>query len=150
MVKDRTDPNFPLLLQGARLYIVVRTDIPQLNPGKLGAQAGHAATQFVFDTLDKQVSETMQQMDNWRQQAGGGFGTKITLAATEAEIEEALPYLNTEFSLPTGIVVDPTYPMTNYFGDFFTREELTCGYVFAPTSTPAAALEYLKQFSLHP
>jgi len=149
-VKERRDPNFPLLLEGARLYILVRTDIVQLNPGKLGAQAGHAATQFVFDTFNIGNEERLKQMHDWRAQAGGGFGTKITLAAKEAEIEEAIPYLQTEFGLPAGIVVDPTYPMTNYFGEFFTREELTCAYVFTPSNTPASALDYLRQFDLHP
>jgi len=153
-VKDRSyDPNFPLLLQGARLYTLARTDIAQMNAGKLAAQAGHAATQFVFDTLafdGDQDPELVKQMHDWRAQGGGGFGTKITLAATEAEIEAAVVLLKEEFDLATGLVVDPTYPMTNVFGTPFTREELTCGYVFAPTSTPAAALDYLRQFELYP
>lgn len=151
VVKDRSvNPDFPLLLQGARLYILARTDIAQMNPGKLAAQAAHAATQFVFDTLDAGVSVTVQQMNDWRAQAGGGFGTKITLAATEAEIRETVTEINKTHGLPAGLVVDPTYPMTNYFGDFFTRSELTCGYVFAPTDTPEVALDYLRQFDLHP
>lgn len=150
-VKDRPfDPAFPLLLQGARLYILMRTDIYQMNPGKLGAQAAHAATQFVFDTLDGTDSDLVDAMNTWRHQAGGGFGTKITLAATQAQIRQTVTDLSNDFGLKTGLVVDPTYPFTNYFGDFFTAEELTAGYVFAPSSTPAAALDYLKQFPLHP
>ena len=147
---DRTDPDFPLLLTGARLYLLGRSDLYQMNPGKLAAQGAHAATQFVFDVLDRGDEDTVRQMGDWRQQGGGGFGTKNTLSLTQDEIKETVNYLNTEFGLPTGLVVDPTYPFTNYFGEFFTAEELTFGYVFAPTSTTAAALEYLKQFPLHP
>lgn len=148
--KDRTDPDFPLMLEGARLYILVRTDIPQLNPGKLGAQAGHAGTQFVFDVLDQSNTDLVKDMADWRNQGGGGFGTKITLAATEAEIREVIPAMAGRYNLQAGLVVDPTYPMLNYFKKPFTREELTCGYVFCPPATPAAALDELKVFDLHP
>jgi len=143
-----TDSNLPLLLEGARLYILIRSDIYQMNPGKLGAQAAHAATKFVFDALDNDDQEVNTQMLHWRQQAGGGFGTKITLAATEAEIHATMQQLN-EYGLQTGLVIDPTYPFTNYFGEFFTAEELTAGYVFAPDTIPAAALNILMQFKLH-
>jgi len=147
--KDRFDPDFPLLLEGARLYILVRTDISQLNPGKLGAQAAHAGTQFVFDVLNKNDADLNVQMKDWADQGGGGFGTKITLAATEAEIREVVAAMAGR-NFQAGLVVDPTYPMLNYFKQPFTRSELTCGYVFCPPSTPGAALEDLKQFNLHP
>ena len=128
-VKDRNfDPDFPLLMQGARLYTLARTDITQMNAGKLAAQAAHAATQFVFDAINwkgDQDSELVKQMHEWRAQGGGGVGTKITLAATEAEVKESVAFIKSEFDLATGLVVDPTYPMTNVFGTPFTREELT-------------------------
>ena len=150
IVKDRNfDPDRPLFYEGARLYILVRTDIAQLNPGKLGAQAAHAGTQFVFDVLDDGREELVEEMNSWRQQAGGGFGTKITLAATEDEIKSALADM-ARWDLQTGLVVDPTYPMLNYFDVPFTREELTCGYVFMPHTAPKEALEALKVFKLHP
>lgn len=151
IVKDRLpDPDFPLLLQGPRLYTLARTDIYQMNPGKLAAQASHATSQFIFDSIDAKDPELSDQVYHWRNQGGGGFGTEITLAATQAQIRDTIDYMKATFGLQTGLVVDPTYPFTNYFGDFFTAEEMTCGYVFAPADTPAAALDYLRQFSLHP
>lgn len=149
IVKDRFDPAFPLLLQGARLYLVMRSDLYQMNPGKLAAQAAHAATQFVYDTIDANDTELSDQVYHWRNQAGGGFGTKITLAATQADILAMVDWMRAQGRM-ANTVVDPTYPFTNYFGDAFTASELTGSYVFAPTSTPAAVLDYLKQFPLHP
>lgn len=149
MNNQTPDPNFPLMTQGARLYLLARTDIPQMNPGKLGAQVAHAATQFVFDVLASNNEDLRTEMNAWAAQGGGGFGTKITLAATEEQILDVVNSME-QLGLQAGLVVDPSYPMTNHFGEYFTRSELTCGYAFAPTYTPAAALEYLRQFSLHP
>lgn len=148
-VKDRQfDPERPLFFTGARLYILMRTDIPQMNPGKLGAQAAHAGTQFVFDVLKNGDESLRTAMAGWAEQ-GGGFGTKITLAATEEQIRDAVNGME-QLGYQAGLVVDPTYPMTNYFGEFFTRSELTCGYVFMPHTVSAAVLEGLKEFDLHP
>mgnify|MGYP000223798839 CR=1 FL=1 len=158
IITQERDPAFPLMHQGSRLYLLARTDIYQMNPGKGWAHGGHAATQFVFDVLDqhkgpgvpKAVASLMQHMDEWRQQGGGGFGTKIALALTKAEILDAVEDLAMVYGLQTGTAVDPTYPFTNWQGDVYTAEELTGGYVFAPKDTPALALEYLRQFKLHP
>lgn len=130
-----------------RLYILVRTDIPQLNPGKLGAQAGHAASKFVRDAMKLGDEDMDIEYEAW--DGGRGFGTKITLAATEAQINEAMVILG-NMGLLRNTVVDPDYPMTNYFGDHFTRPELTCAYVFAPRTVSKDALAYLRKFSLHP
>jgi len=153
ITKDRADPEFPLMEQGSRLYLLGRSDLYQMNPGKLAAQAAHAATQFVFDTFALEGDHGLrvtELMNDWRAQGGGGFGTKITLYATKDEIEQTVEYMNENFGLQTGLVVDPSYPFTNYYGDFFTAEELTFGYVFVTSHTSATALEYLKQFPLYP
>lgn len=130
-----------------RLYILARSDLYQLNPGKLAAQAAHAGTMFVRDVHVKSNDELTEQYALW--DGGRGFGTKITLTATQAEILETVEVMK-GFKLLTGVVVDPTYPFSNYYGDFFTAEELTCAYVFVPTDVPQEALDYLRQFKLHP
>lgn len=139
------------LESGSRLYILVRTDIPCGNPGKLMAQAAHAGTQFVFDVLDLEGDHGLRMaelMHDWRAEGGGGFGTKITLSATEDQILEVVNSME-EKGIQAGLVVDPTYPMTNWFGEFFTRSELTCGYVFVTPNTPQWILDELKEFDLH-
>lgn len=148
------DPERPLMYQGPRLYLLMRTDIAQMNPGKLAAQAAHAATQFVFDVLDQDKSDSsvqalLKEMSIWREQGSGGFGTKITLAATETQIHEKLAVMNGRFGLQVGLVIDPTYPMTNYWGEPFVRKEMTGAYVFVPHTAPREVLEELKEFELH-
>jgi peptidyl-tRNA hydrolase len=130
-----------------RLYILVRTDIPQLNPGKLGAQAAHAGTKFMRHALNLRDDSVNVELSAW--EGNRGFGTKITLAATEEDIITAVGVME-EMGLIADVVVDPSYPMTNYFGEHFTREELTCAYVFAPRTVSKEALAYLRKFSLHP
>jgi peptidyl-tRNA hydrolase len=142
------DPAFPLKHVGPRLYTLARTDIYQMNPGKLAAQSSHATSKFIFNALDSGDADLLEEMHAWRKQGGGGFGTEITLAATKAEILTVMETLKDKAFC--GTVVDPTYPFTNYFGDFFTAEELTCAYVFAPSTVPADVLAVLKPFPLHP
>lgn len=142
------NPDYPILHLGPRLYILARTDIYQMNPGKLAAQAAHAATQFVFDVLDSNDKELITSLHEWRAQGGGGFGTKITLAATQDQIQETVLWMQAQ-GFASDVVIDPTYPFTNHYGEFFTAREMTCGYVFAPANTPAPPLEYLRQFNLH-
>ncbi len=158
VITQERDPAFPLMHQGSRLYLLARTDIYQMNPGKGWAHGGHAATQFVFDVLDiaksvgspKSMTGLQNLMNGWRQQGGGGFGTKIALALTKAEIIETVATMRDEFKLQANTVVDPTYPFTNWQGDFYTAKELTGGYVFVPLDAPAEVLDYLRQFKLHP
>jgi peptidyl-tRNA hydrolase len=151
IVKDRQfDPARPLMFEGARLYILARTDIAQMNPGKLAAQVAHAATQFVFDSLGTGDDTLTEEMHTWRMQGGGGFGTKITLAATEAEIRETIAEMDGRHGLAAGVVIDPTYPMVNFQGETFTRQELTCGYVFVPHTVASEVLDALKGFDLYP
>jgi hypothetical protein len=45
-----------------------------------------------------------------------------------------------------GFTTDPTYPYRNYYGEVFTRSEVTCMWVFAYTE---AELEYMRQWKLH-
>ena len=132
-----------------RLYILARTDIPQMNPGKLAAQVAHAATKFVFDTLAHGSETDNNQMDGWRKQAGGGFGTKIVLAATEEQIQEIVGRQIELWAATSGFVIDPTYPMFNFLGEVFTRPELTCGYIFVPSMDDSAVLTDLRELSLY-
>lgn len=132
-----------------RLYIIMRADIYQMNPGKLGAQAGHAASKFVLDVLaNKDNAASLKLKDQMHEWAGDrGFGTKITLEATANEINKIFADM-APYTIQTGRVVDPTYPFTNYFGQFFTSEELTCMYVFVPDDAPKEVRDYLKAFNL--
>lgn len=136
-----------LTLDEPRLYIIVRSDLYDLNPGKLGAQTGHAGSKFAHECLTSNDKALKEQYALWA--ADRGFGTKIVLTATQAEMRLASSDAGA-MGLMTGMIVDHTYPFTNYFGQVFTSVELTCMYVFAPTNVPQEALDYLRQFKLHP
>jgi len=135
------------VLEGPRMYILVRSDIYDLNPGKLGAQTGHAASMLAKTVYSSPGDDNWHHYKEW--EGDRGFGTKITLTATQEEIIGTLKYMD-DLNLLCGKVVDPTYPFKNYFGEMFTAMELTVGYVFVPMDVDQEALDYLRQFKLHP
>lgn len=110
------------------LYILMRSDIQDMNPGKAMAQAAHA--QADFDSWATELKDwpdhsqdILDQVDVWRE--GRSFGRTLVLSATKAEIEAVANA--TQFA---GVTVDPTYPWRNYYGDVFLSNEVTCGWLF--------------------
>jgi Peptidyl-tRNA hydrolase PTH2 len=76
------------------LYLVMRNDLPSLNPGKLAAQAAHVANVAVKRGDRKTVKA-------WERQTKQRFGTTIVLGATLQFIQAMMA---------SAIVRDPTYP----------------------------------------
>ncbi len=76
------------------LYIVMRNDLPSLNPGKLAAQAAHVANVAVKRGPRDIVRRWEQQTTQW-------FGTTIVLGGSLAFIKK---------HMQATIVWDPTYP----------------------------------------
>jgi len=129
----------------------MRTDIPQMNPGKLAAQACHA--QALFDEqANKANDEDFQTaIDEWR--GRNGFGITIVLAATLEKITLMYEMLEYSSLLPQQyrIVVDPSYPITNYLGNNYVSRETTCMYLFSADPTYDDEIDMmLKTLSLHP
>ena len=110
----------------SRFYMIGRSDIPQMNAGKLAAQSAHAASEFEMDT--KIISNTYIQdlVKAWRDDRK--FGVTITLIGTDVEIRELLGPMRLK-----GYVRDPSYPMFNALGDGFVAPYDTVGWIF-PTS----------------
>lgn len=123
-----------------RLYIVMREDIPSMNPGKGMAQAAHA--QAEFDAyLDCEFSENDELAHNytcWREDML--FGTTIVLRAEQHKLIELVETIE-----HCGLVVDRTYPWQNWYGKRFVSSETTCVWAFVYNE---AELEYMQQFSL--
>lgn len=127
-----------------RLYIIMRSDLYQMNPGKGMAQACHAQALFSADaTRDPSNKDAFSQWEGDR-----GFGTTITLSATFAEMQDIQTAIGT--NAMSRMVVDPTYPFSNHYGEYFTTSEITCMYVFADTNIDPAALRVLQDLPLHP
>lgn len=110
------------------LYILMRSDIQDMNPGKAMAQAAHAQADFdewaseLMDWSDHS-QDILDQVDVWREDRS--FGRTLVLSATKAKIEAVA--MSTQYA---GITVDPTYPWHNYYGDLFLSNEVTCGWLF--------------------
>lgn len=132
-----------------RLYIVMREDLWDMNPGKGMAQAAHAQADFdaygikyannlyIKDgTID---SEFLDLDRSWRGDLN--FGVTIIVSAPLDQFKDI--ELNTRHR---GIVVDPTYPYRNYYGKTFTTWVETCMWVFA---TAEEEIEFMKKFPLH-
>lgn len=163
-----TDTAFPVL------YILMRNDLPSMNPGKAMAQASHASNAFVnymrldrCEEADAIECEDLCQM--WQTQTPQGFGTVLVLSVDEEQMRAAVQ-VSQAIGLRAGIVNDPTYPyqvdsevaalvsdelhtlppapggnVTTLF-----RSEDTCAWVFAPDKNDAMTQLVLGRFPLHP
>jgi hypothetical protein len=125
-----------------KLYIIMREDIPDMNPGKAMAQAAHA--QADFDAYQSaQVNEGSEDfwkaISTWRGDLN--FGVTLVLSAPRSEWMQIS--LGVEHY---GYVTDPTYPYRNYYGKVFTSSEDTCMWVFATTEEEIA---HMQQWDLH-
>ena len=79
------------------LYIVMRNDIPSLNPGKLAAQAAHVANAAV--AFYKKNNPRL--LKEWEGQTRQHFGTTLVFGAAAEWFEEITD---------DHLVYDPTYP----------------------------------------
>ena len=125
-----------------RLYIVMREDLWDMNPGKAMAQAAHAQADFgayIYNALANDP-ECIEAFNNWCEDRN--FGVTLVLSAPKSQWGDIVWKAQ-----HSGIVTDPTYPYRNYYGKVFTRSEETCMWVFATTEEE---IEYMKQWSLHP
>jgi hypothetical protein len=134
------------------LYILMRTDLPSMNPGKAIAQGGHAVSHFMESMRQLGATDNVYQaavvgnlLKEWM--GDRGFGTKITLGVTlrqlrfRMDLAAKLPF---EICIG-GEIVDPTYPLRD--GDVIHLFPLlTCAYVFGRKAYLAPLLDGL---SLH-
>jgi len=130
------------------LYIIMRSDLPDLNPGKGMAQAAHA--QADFDNIVIKVTADidfpgregfLEGFEKWSEDRN--FGRTIVLSATEDEIDR-ISYAGNV----AGFTVDPTYPWKNYYGEMFVTEEVTCGWIFV-CDVFESDLALVKDLPLH-
>lgn len=116
------------------LYILMRNDLPSMNPGKAMAQASHASNAFVHymrvqkATASPSLVDTWQNdtptpdpslVDTWQNQTPQGFGTVLVLAVNEDQMYAAVKVANA-VGFYAGVVNDPTYPyrVSNEIVDF--------------------------------
>lgn len=130
-----------------KLYIIMRRDIQDGNPGKMMAQAAHAQADFnawMHRILHQpsQYSSLLLEFARWR--GDRSFGATVVLHETLDTIGEIVE--NTAFS---GKTVDPSYRWRNHYGDVFVSNEVTCAWVFVCQQSISSEEKYMGQFKLH-
>lgn len=124
-----------------RLYIIMREDLWDMNPGKGMAQAAHAQAEFddYCHPDNNSDNDFWEAVANWKENRT--FGVTYVLSAVQGEWYD--------ISLGVkhyGFVEDPTYPYRNYYKQVFTRKEQTYMWVFATTDEE---IEHMKRWRLH-
>lgn len=123
-----------------RLYIIMREDIADMNPGKGMAQAAHAQADFDTYAESRYTNDEFRVAHlSWSEDRT--FGVTLVLSATLTEMNNIRTNI-----LHSDLTVDPTYPWKNWYGKMFTSSEVTCMWAFVWTDEE---LEYMKQFKLH-
>lgn len=109
------------------LYILMRTDLASMNPGKAMAQACHA-----YGALKAAIRSKLHRQNayvDWMDQTPQEFGTTIVLAGTGDEIAFALRLCRMNRDIVAGWVHDPTYPIRD--GEITHLVPLnTCAFIF--------------------
>lgn len=122
------------VIEPVYLYILMRTDMWSMNPGKQAAQACHGANQMVWE-IGKQKEFDDDGYDAHTKnllawQGDRGFGTTITLGVNEREMRETVAAVEDSENIFAGIVHDPTYPIQDGERLVHLIPVDTCAYLF--------------------
>lgn len=104
------------------LYILMRSDLDSLNPGKMVAQGAHAANQFVFEM------DSSALFEQWQTSTPQGFGVTITLDVSGEQLPLVVDAAK-RMNLTAGVTHDPSYPLQDGAVTHLLPLD-TCGYVF--------------------
>ena len=130
------------------LYILMRTDLDSMNPGKAMAQASHAGSVFEHNA-EPGYNVDEKLFEEWRQSTTQGFGTVLVLGVNEDQMRTAVEVAESfgVDTFPCGIIHDPTYPLQD--GDITHFIPLdTCGYIFGDKDDPMLQA-IVGNFELH-
>ena len=125
----------------ARLYIVLRSDLIGMSPGRAAAQASHGTSDFheSFGTLKISTvaghSFMKGAFEDWKREAGN-FGTAIVLKASYPEIMDLLDLAfnarhvdPSKYHFYSSKIIDPQYFFKGP-GELFEARDVTTGAVF--------------------
>ena len=152
------------------VYVLVRNDLPSMNPGKAMAQVHHAGVQMM---AKQGTNKLVQEYINCGISAGADyFNTTLVLSATRDEIDDIfyqVRNLNSE-TIIGNTVIDPSYPFVvdreiaqllqenhnitrvkemDNGQVLMTRTALTCAWFLGDRDNPEFR-DLFAQFSLHP
>lgn len=128
-------------------YVLMRTDLDSLNPGKAMAQAHHN-----YGALKAAIRANIAMQPayiEWQRQTDQDYGTVITMGGTEREIQHALhcvTRISAQSRIAAGWVWDNSYPVRD--GAITHEVRLnTNAFVFGLKSDCA---DVIAGFELHP
>jgi peptidyl-tRNA hydrolase len=125
----------------SRLYVIVRTDMGSMNPGRVAAQVCHAGSQAA------QVLRDVPSYKEWANESAdvhnpGGFGTTIVLNG--GSLEGILATLSPmEDKLHCGAIVDPSYPLRDGNYTHVLKDIKTCVWLFLDDDTNTEQLDMM-------
>ena len=130
------------------LYILMRTDMDSMNPGKAMAQASHASNAFVSNA-EPGYNIDEELFNAWQQSTPQGFGTVLVLGVNEAQMRTAVEVAESfgVDKFPCDIIHDPTYPLQDGDTTHFIPVD-TCGYIFGDKEDPLLEA-IIGKFELH-
>ena len=130
------------------LYILMRTDMDSMNPGKAMAQASHASNAFVSNA-EPGYNVDEELFNAWQESTPQGFGTVLVLGVNEAQMRTAVQIAESfgVDKFPCDIIHDPTYPLQDGDTTHFIPVD-TCGYIFGDKEDPLLE-SILGNFELH-
>jgi peptidyl-tRNA hydrolase len=153
------------------VYVLARTDLPSLNPGKLAAQVHHAGAQMMGKYSRRQLVQ--DYIKDGKTQGAVYFNTTIVLGASIQDIMQRLHAANQfdETTIVFNSITDPSYPffvenmeiaslippnaktqIVKTMDDgrvLLTREELTCAW-FLGDRNNSSFRNLFEGLSLHP
>ena len=91
------------------VYVLARTDLPSMNPGKLAAQVQHSGVQMMSKFADHPMVK--QYIEDGLAQGADHFNTTIVLGSALEDMQKLLKdsiWIRDDMVL--GKVVDPSYP----------------------------------------
>lgn len=148
------------------VYVLVRNDLPSMNPGKAMAQVQHSGVQMMVKYKnDKLVKE---YVDKGIEQGADCFNTTLVLSASLQQIQNAVN-IATMCNAVCDTVLDPSYPFfvepelaqfvekdpgVTRVGpagnrELFVRPEITCGWILLDRNDPVMR-SLVGAMPLHP
>ena len=130
------------------LYILMRTDMDSMNPGKAMAQASHASNAFVSNA-EPGYNVDEELFNAWQESTTQGFGTVLVLGVTEVQMRTAVQIAESfgVDKFPCDIIHAPTYPLQDGDTTHFIPID-TCGYIFGDKDDELLQA-IVGNFSLH-
>jgi len=133
-----------------KLYILMRTDIESMNPGKGMAQACHAANHCAAEmqTVGNYSEYQQNAFLQWEKQSSQDFGTTIVLdGETIEDVRYTIDCL-THSGVPCSIITDTSYPIRDGEVTHLINID-TCAWVFCCDEDSELVERVLGKYDLY-